>query len=94
MTFLRKMLRSRHPAQTQQLPGAVCDFKKQLIVGKAKGKMLEKISLGGTQESRIHTGLGTVWVSQFWGAGTACKPISLLPVAIRTSRTPPTPAQV
>lgn len=46
VTFLRKMLISRHPAQTQPLPGAVCDFKKWLTMGKAKGKKLEKISLG------------------------------------------------
>lgn len=32
----------------QQLPGAVCDFKKQLTVGKAKGKKLEGIGLGAT----------------------------------------------
>lgn len=28
-----------------------------------------------------------------WDAGTACRAVPLLPVAIRTSRTPPAPAQ-
>lgn len=95
------MLRSRHPTQTQQLPGAVCDLEKQLTVGKAKGKKNQQNQQLAKGENQFRCYLGVQEPHGFrscvglsaWDAGTACRAITLIPVAVRISGTPPTPAQ-